>query len=136
MRQTVKFTFLLILLILLAGCAGPKTVSKTYHGPEVWMAQGWRSAALAPQNLGSTVLAQRLEPLLSKPINLHVVLVIRTGTIAVEADCPQGFGANPAGKSGTAAFQVSYQGDGVGITMRTLETGGVALIYSGIQWPL
>lgn len=136
MRQTVKFTFLLTLLILLAGCAGPKAVSNVQAVPDRWLTQGWRSAALAPQKAGSTVLAQGLEPLFAKPINLHVVLVIRTGTIAVEADCPQGFGAIQAGKSGTAAFQVSYQGDEVGITVRTLETGGVALMYSGIQWPL
>jgi len=136
MRQTVKFTFLLTLLIFLAGCAGPKTASISHAAPERWLTQGWRSAALAPQNVGSTVAVQRLESLLSKPIHVHAVMVTRKGVIAVDADYPQGLGANRAGKHEASAFQVSYQGDGVGITVRTLESGGVALIYSGIQWPL
>ena len=135
MRTTVKFTFLLMMMLFLAGCTGPKNVSMSPAEPQGWLTQGWRSAALAPQNLGSTVLAQRLESLLAKPIHLHTVVVTPKGVIALDADCPQGFGSNRAGKHEESAFRVSYQGGEVGITVRSLESGGVALLYSGIQWP-
>ncbi len=135
MRQTVKFTFLVTLLLLLAGCAGPKAVSNFYTMSNRWLLQGWRSAALVPQNIGSTAAVQPLEALLSKPIHVHAVAVIRKGTISVDADCPQGLTANRSEQHEASAFQISYQGDGVGITVRTLESGGVVLMYSGIHWP-
>ncbi|GAP17619.1 hypothetical protein LSAC_01494 [Levilinea saccharolytica] len=135
MRKTAKFTFLLMILLLLAGCTGPKNVSMSPAEPQGWLTQGWRSAALAPQNLGSTALAQSLESLLAKPIHLHGVVVTPKGVFAVDADYPQGFRSNRAGKHEKSAFQVSYQGGEVGITLRSLDSGGVALIYSGIQWP-
>jgi len=135
MRKTAKFTFLLMILLLLAGCTGPKNVSMSPAEPQACLTQGSRSAALATHNMGSTALAQSLESLLAKPIHLHGVVVTPKGVFAVDADYPQGFRSNRAGKHEKSAFQVSYQGGEVGITLRSLDSGGVALIYSGIQWP-
>ncbi len=84
----MKFNYVLTVLLLLpliAGCAGPGTASNLPPEPDYWPTAGWRTSTPEEQGMDSEQLAQMLAYVDQQRINLHSLLVVRNGYLVTEA---------------------------------------------------
>lgn len=62
--------------------------SSSISATSYWPTQAWRTATPEQQGLDSELLAQMLEQIQSKPINLHSMIIVRHGYIVAETYFP------------------------------------------------
>ena len=84
MSRTVTSIFLAFVL-LLAGCAAPKSVSVQLPEPEYWPTAGWQSATPESQGMDSELLAQMIQQINNTGTAIHSALVIRNGYVVTDA---------------------------------------------------
>lgn len=85
MYSTKPLSLLLLLSLLLGGCASAHSAAAPVPAPDYWPTQGWRSAAPEAQGMDSSLLAQMLEDMSAEQVALHSLLVIRNGYLVTEA---------------------------------------------------
>jgi CubicO group peptidase (beta-lactamase class C family) len=84
MNRTVSCIFLALVLVM-TGCAAPKTVSVQVPEPDYWPTAGWQSATPESQGMDSGLLAQMVEQVNTTGTRIHSVIVIRNGYLVTEA---------------------------------------------------
>jgi CubicO group peptidase (beta-lactamase class C family) len=82
--KTIFYVFLLV-SILIAGCAPPKSISIPVPAPDYWPSTEWRSSTPEEQGMDSELLAQMVEEINTRETGIHSVLVIRNGYMVAEA---------------------------------------------------
>jgi CubicO group peptidase (beta-lactamase class C family) len=86
MKPAPILFLILALALLLNGCAVvPKPVSVALPAPDYWPTSDWRSASPESQGMDSVLLAQMLEEITTKQVNIHSVLIVRNGYLVTEA---------------------------------------------------
>ncbi len=98
MKRTNLLLIFTLLFALLSGCTNkpqpvvsstatqpPATPSPTAPAPVYWPGQDWRLVSPEQQGMDSGKLAEMLEAVQSRKLNIHSVLVIRGGTLVLEA---------------------------------------------------
>lgn len=85
MSTTKVVCILLILVISVAGCKAPKSVSVSVPEPQYWPTKEWQSSSPEAQGMNSALLAQMLEKVTKDQTNIHSVLIIRNGYLVTEA---------------------------------------------------
>lgn len=84
-----------VVLLFVASCAGPGPVStprqatpvpgRTAAPPsQIWPAQGWPTSTPEQQGMDSVLLAQMLDAVAAKKLNIHSILIIRRGYLVAE----------------------------------------------------
>jgi CubicO group peptidase (beta-lactamase class C family) len=78
-------TYVLLTILLLAGCTQGKSLSRAIPEPEYWPTTGWQSSTPEAQGMDSGQLARMLGDISSAEMSIHSVLVIRNGYMVTEA---------------------------------------------------
>ncbi|HMN58995.1 MAG TPA: serine hydrolase [Anaerolinea sp.] len=79
------FSFCLLLMLLVSGCAPVKSVMASVPEPAAWPTAGWQRSTPEAQGMDSTLLASMLEDLAANHTNLYSVQVVRNGMVVAEA---------------------------------------------------
>lgn len=76
------FIVLLALLLLISACS---TKSPALSSPSYWPTQSWRTSTPEEQGFDSAKLAEGLQNIREKDINIHSLMIIRNGDVILDA---------------------------------------------------
>lgn len=79
-----KLLCCLLLVLLIASCTPPRTVSVTVPAPAAWPTTGWQTTSPEAQGMDSALLAEMLEQLDDSHANLYSLLIVRNGVLVTE----------------------------------------------------
>jgi CubicO group peptidase (beta-lactamase class C family) len=86
-KNLILASTMLMVITLVAGCAGPQAAPAPTVVPEpaYWPTAGWRTSTPEEQGMDSETLAQMFEDIAKKNLNIRSVLVVRNGYLVTEA---------------------------------------------------